>query len=332
MTGVLKQEAKRLLLAYETPGEAHMGRPVSQFLSRSILTEAFGNLPDWLATPLRSAAHDCTRWQLNRAPQDMVGGYCLPRTDSLSEAFIVYRYGETVEDPIYMAHELGHLVSDDLFNAAGFNYSAAPEHIIEIPAFFAQHLMYQFLIHHGPYNLRAAASAHFRMEMRDQLIDIAIGASARDAAAVIDREAGSIVDRFKASMQSWLGDDWSQCSKAVQIAERISDRAIMTETEDMFLHKHATSSIFSLALLAKQKTLSPGARTELLETMFGAKGPYSAEQLLRIVDASAKPQLAALVLEATKVAESECRKASPCPRGAAPGSRVCHDAPFPIPS
>ena len=310
MLGVLKQEAKSLLLVYETLGEISIGRPVSQDLSRTILIEAFGAFPDWLATHLQTAVDDVSRWQLKRVPHEMVGGHCLPRTDARSAAVIVYRYGETVDDPIYMAHELAHLVSDDLLNSVGFNYRSAPEHIIEIPPFFAQHLMYQFLIHNGPYDLRAADLAHYRQEMRDQLIDIAIGASAREAGNVIDQKSASIVERFKASMQSWLGDDWSKCRRAVQISDRISDPTIRAETEDVFLHKHATSAIIAVALATKQKTLSPGPRTELLKTMFGANGPYTAEELLRIVGATTKPQLAALILEATKVAASEARQSN----------------------
>lgn len=303
MLGVLKQEAKRLLLAYETRDEVYVGRPLSQATSRALLLEAFRILPEGLATALQAAVNDPARWELTRVPQEMVGGHCMPRTDTLSEAIIVYSYCEAVADPIYMAHELGHLVSDDLLNVAGFNYVAAPEHIVEIPAFFTQHLMYDFLIHHGPMHLRAAASAHYRAEMREQLIDIAIGASARDAAAACAQEAGSVEASFRASMQSWLGDDWGKCARAAQVADRISDPAIREETENVFLHTHATSSLIAAALHAKQKTIPPSARAELLETMFGARGPYTADWLLQTVGMSDKPQLAVLILETVRAAE-----------------------------
>lgn len=319
MLGVLKQEAKRLLLAYELRGETYVGTPLPQASSRAILVEAFRILPEGLATPLRAAVDDLARWELSRVSQEMVGGHCMPRTNALkrgghclSEAVIVYKYGETVDDPIYMAHELGHLVSDDLLNAAGFNYLAAPEHIVEIPAFFAQHLMYEFLMHHGPRHLRPAASAHFRKEMREQLIDIAIGASARDAAATRDQGTESAEVRFRTSMQSWLGDVWRNCARAVQIANQISNPEIRAETENVFLHKHATSSIFAAALFETQKIISPSARMELLETMFGAKGPYTAGHLLRIVDASDSTKLAALILSATQAAVSRAKQAEAC--------------------
>ena len=297
----LKLEAKGLLLTHETAGDVHSGPPLSQFASRALLVEAFRTLPDWLATLLQSAVHDTSRWHLTHVPRDSAGGYCVPREDADGRAVIFYRFCGALDDAIYMAHELGHLVSDDLFNAAGFNHLEAPKHVVEIPAFFTQHLMYDYLRHHGPYEFRAAALVHLRREMREQLIDIAIGASARDAEKVKDQAAGAVEASFKATIQSWLGEKWKSSARAVQIADRIADPSIRAETEEVFLHKHATASILAAALYAKQKVLSPGTRAELLATMFGRTGPYKADELLQIINISDGPELADLVSEVTRL-------------------------------
>jgi len=258
--------------------------------------EAFRTLPDWLSAPLRSAINDASRWQFEPVRPENVGGYCIPREDEDGRAAIVYRYAKTVDDPVYMAHELGHLVSDDLLNAAGFNYRDAPAHVREVPAFYAQHLMYDYLKNHGPYELRAAAAAHQRKEAREQLIDIAIGASAREAESHKGAGPQAIQESFIASMRSWLGDVWSTCPKADRIADRIADPEIRAETQEVFLHTHATASMLAAALYARQKVLQPVKRLELLATMFGRTGPYRAEDLLRIIDAEDGPQAATLIL------------------------------------
>ncbi|MFG1289601.1 hypothetical protein [Xanthobacter versatilis] len=275
------------------------------------MSNAIHLLPNCMSTRFVDAVNDSSRWHLTRVPPEEVGGYCTPRKSAEDDATITYHYGNLIDDPIYMAHELGHLVSDDLLNAAGYNYQMAPAHIIEIPAFFAQHLIYDYLINHGPMQLRAAAAAHLRKEMRSQFVDIAIGAAAQDSEKVVHMGTQAIEDSFAASMQDWFGNGWRNHFKADQVAQCISDPVARDETIRGFLHKHATASFLAMTLYKIHKNLSRETSETLVATIFGRVGPYVADDLFALIGVRGRQQIAKFMKETVRTASGAFQQSTP---------------------
>ncbi len=65
--------------------------------------------------------------ELTRTDPGEADGYCEPPGwQGRVTAKIFYQYDGTINDAVYLAHELGHLLSNDLAQAAGYQGKANP--------------------------------------------------------------------------------------------------------------------------------------------------------------------------------------------------------------
>lgn len=94
-------------------------------------------------------------------------------------AVIDYEYDGTLDGLVYLAHELGHALADDLQREAGFTHRDNPGHIEEVQAYIIQHAVYQHLTCNPSINsdLADAAEAHYTHTLREQVHTFARHAS-----------------------------------------------------------------------------------------------------------------------------------------------------------
>jgi len=196
--------------------------------SCELVVGAFTSFQPELGAQVRSLINDPSLLRLSQISAGQAEGICIaPGYEAEGHApGIVYEYDLTINDPIYLAHELGHYISDSLDGAL------MPPSLYEIPAMVTQHLMYEYLSRQADPGLANAARKHFVGEVTGALyrLSVAFAGSATDQSS--DEE------RYGQAIQENLGTNW---------------RYFVPARDKMFgarqLHKHNSSLVLAYGLL-----------------------------------------------------------------------------------
>jgi len=136
--------------------------------SFDLVIRAFDSFDPRLGAKARAVIADPSRWQLEKTETGEAWGKNddSPPGDGKPRNIIRYFHDGTISDPVYIAHELGHLMANDFAQDAGVDHQHAfhlnPSHLWETQGFFGQHVLYDYLMSgkEGP-DLKKAATTHF---------------------------------------------------------------------------------------------------------------------------------------------------------------------------
>lgn len=229
---------------------------------------------DWhdaqLANPVRALLNDRSRVVRKETAAGDCAAYTAPKGwQGRTEAQIMFESDGTVSDPVYLAHELGHLLSMVLAEEAGVADSMMPRHAIEVPAFYCQIMFYGFLSRSADETLRRAGLAHAAGELTRSLY----GQTAAYAAQGIEKAGESPL--YHARMAERLGSEWAYFKAVGRGGFAAYD-----------LHTYATAPLLALGLYDGKPCnaalfdalFTRGARTDILE-IFSAVGVTQEEEL-----------------------------------------------------
>ena len=181
---------------------------------------------------------------INLKEKEFPGGYCSIVDDQngvFQNACVFYRYGNSIEDPIYLAHEYGHLVAmtDKINKTNGQKAANQYNHMTEIQGFFTQHIMYDFLSGDPDASIQTATQAHMAFEIGFCIVDTHVAhmlfeLNARESHIVTlstdDRlnfnissedQKKSLVSYFEKNWKKFLGKNGKYVFKIIQIGLQI---------------------------------------------------------------------------------------------------------------
>lgn len=148
--------------------------------SIALILGAFNDFDPVLAEKAARITDDPLRWKLVSVEAGGGAGRCICADTEPNPgpfAIIEFEQDGTINDAVYIAHELGHALADDASHWSGKKW-----HMGEIQAYFTQHILYDFLRAHSNQHLRHAAETHFIGEITRDLyqIPISLGALAAE--------------------------------------------------------------------------------------------------------------------------------------------------------
>lgn len=249
--------------------------------SCDMVVEAFEKFDPRLGAKAREVIDNPARWKLNQVSHGDAGGFCCPANCESNLnlfAIIEYNYEGTINDAVYIAHELGHLIADDYIHEAGFTYKDSKRHMLETQAFFTQHILYDFLSNHSDSKLRQAGQNHFIGEITRSLYNLPIGIGALEAEKRItdgDRKLSSIKNSYINTVEAYLGSDWKKYKKADRLERHILDSKKRDNWGICDLHQHSMASIIAAGLFNKTVSLEQESKNQMLDILLGKEGPKS---------------------------------------------------------
>lgn len=183
-----------------------------------------------------------------------------------SQAEMTFESDGTINDVIYLGHELGHLLADDMARAAGYDPKERetwmPKNTAEIPAYITQMIVYDYLMNGQPdKDLQNAGRQHFVGEVTRSLYELQVG-YAHPQGTTLD-------DAYEARMAAALGPDWKKFEKAA-----------MGRRDSGSLNGHATAAVIAAGLYSSgfkgggklfNEIFSRGHNTDVLK-IFSAAG------------------------------------------------------------
>lgn len=255
--------------------------------SKQLVIESFTAFDKELGDKARAVFNDQRRWQLAETEAGEAAGKCLAaHCDKNSPAYAVikYEYDGTINDAVYLAHELGHLIADDNINLAGFSWTDVERHVFEIQAFFAQNILYDYLAKHQDPQLRKASQQHFNGEITRSLFYMANGLAALDVEQLLAKDNSAHKKALKAcfshSVENLLGVQWKKLRDAAYLHKAIEDRSQRDAMGMMHLHQHSMASLISAGLFLSMKDLDQGKRKQALNSVLVKYGPCSAVDMI----------------------------------------------------
>ncbi|MFN5173682.1 MAG: hypothetical protein ACK5WY_06660 [Holosporaceae bacterium] len=203
--------------------------------SCDLVVAAFRSFNPDLTKQVAQVMTDASLLRLRQVSAGEAGGYCTaPGYEAEGHLpGITYWYDLTINDPIYLAHELGHFGSDSLIRQAGLLGDSAmmPLSLCEIPAMVTQHLMYDYLSRQVDSGLVNAARKHFVGEVTGALYRLSVAFAGSGA----DQPDG---EPYEQAMQVSLGENWRYFVPARDKMVKVSG-----------LHKHDSALVLAYGLL-----------------------------------------------------------------------------------
>lgn len=255
--------------------------------SHELVISALKRFDPTLGQRASDAMKDSSRWNTGNTKAGNASGCCYPaNTPDNNNPFAVihYEYDGTINDPVYIAHELGHLLADDGINAAGFSCYDSRSHMAEVQAFFVQCVLYDDLINSDDLDLRKACVQHYIGEMSRNLYDISIGVASFEAdhiARGAENEA-EVSRSYEAGIMQRLGTSWRSYDKAVFVARDINDPEARDQKGMSNIHQHAMASALATGLFWIAKQMSADDRSEFIDSLMGRNGPKSLSEVVKI--------------------------------------------------
>lgn len=256
--------------------------------SCDLVVTAFTNFHPKLGAKATEVIENPDRWQLTKTSIGEAAGSCNPancETNPKPYAVINYEYDGTINDAVYIAHELGHLIADDFANETGFSCFDGKRHMAEVQAFFTQHILYDYLHKHGDTDLRQAAQSHFVGEITRSLysLPIAIGAlEAEKLAASEQHDIKQIKPIYEAVQEEWLGNRWQEYDKSQQLFDDIMDATKRDSRGISNLHQHSMASIVSTGIFTAGQSMPIQQREIFIDHIFGREGPKDINDILQM--------------------------------------------------
>ncbi|MCK5374223.1 MAG: hypothetical protein KAJ40_02975 [Alphaproteobacteria bacterium] len=246
--------------------------------SCALVIAAFEEFHPDLGAKAREVIKNNDRWKLKEVKAGEAGGRCHPancETNQESYAVIEYAFDGTINDAVYIAHELGHLIADDYRNKAGFSYHDEKQHMFEVQAFFTQNILYDYLKTHPDPNLSQASQSHFIGEITSSFYSLPIGVGALEAerAALSGQSDTDIRNSYSTVLRSGLGENWHKYGKAKRLLDHITDSKKRDSWGICDLHKHSMASIMATGLFLRSAEQDCHERSKLVDTLFGEEVP-----------------------------------------------------------
>lgn len=299
--------------------------------SCDLVVEAFAAFDPRLGNRAREVMMDSARWETEKVIPGEAGGCCKlvnQEGDEPPLAVIEYQYDGTICDPVYIAHELGHLFAADFSQVSG----APPrQHMAEVQAFFMQHVLYDYLMKHANEDIRAAATRHYIGEITRGLYKMPLALGALEVEHAADKGAEAVP--YGHIMTSWLGENWGYFESADKLGKNIDQAGERDQRGLRHLHGHSMASILARGLFAAAAQSAGADRQHIADIVLGRNGPKNIVDALSSAGGVSEDRLEKFCREAVgqAIAPLTALKNSmrPCPtaslhRG---GRRSAHPAP-----
>lgn len=250
----------------------------------------------------------------------------------------------TIDDPIMLAHEVGHAIADDYICEKGLASSDFRESIPETQAYFVQHIVYDYLRNHGhDEGIRRSADLHFTATMTRNIYNLAISDVARDAQIAMKKG-----DDFNAddALTARFGTGWEQYEWAREVRDNIdaaqwaqknptisdTDRKMALDKLDdevRYMHGRPMSILTALALQKQASETDEATKCGVIGALLGRKGLQNivcilSEGGINYGDQMEKHARAAIKssMESIYVQQSACHNTSPSVAGNRPQTQM----------
>jgi len=301
--------------------------------SCTLVIAAFHKFHPSLGAKAEEVINTPHRWNLTKTKSGKAGGMCTPAhcdENPNPYAVIQYRFDGTINDPVYIAHELLHLMADDAINEIGLTYRDRKQHMNEIQAFFGQHILYDFLMDCPNNQIRDAAQGHFIGEITRNLYDIPIALAGLDVAhnkqinmklAIVFARHGihdntwentHIQKPLGCMMESWLGKDWKDYQNAKWYIENILDWEARDEAISK-IHKHSMASLIADGLFLQVAPKTTHERGAFLENLLGTHGIKNILEILTCASIDTQKDLDLLAKDTIAHITEPLRQFAPAP-------------------
>lgn len=210
------------------------------------------------------------------------------------KAVIDFDYNGSIGSVIYLAHELGHALADDLQLAAGYSYRDNPVHMQETQAYLVQNIVLDRLRAHENPEIAIAANRSYTADMTRNLYDLSLSMAAKDALDAVSENrninpAQIFEERFGKSWEEFIQED----KAALNVFETISSLSISTEEQrsgivqtlqDEFarIHFRPMAIMTGSALASHLWDQDLQTRRVLTENVFGGNGPKKIDDVLQV--------------------------------------------------
>jgi hypothetical protein len=225
--------------------------------------------------------------------EEFPGGHCgivHDQNGNLQNARVFYRYGNSIQDPIYLAHEYGHLVAmtDKINQTNGQKAAHQYDHMTEIQGFFTQHVMYDFLSTHPDALIQAAAQAHMAFEIGFCIIDIhvahmlfklykinssivTLSTEGRLNFNIPDEDQKEkLISYLEKELEEICGQEWKVCFQDYP-KWFIDPKGFFMSMERT--HRHAIASMIAKGLFDLSKGMSPAEKITLWDQLMDIDTP-----------------------------------------------------------
>jgi hypothetical protein len=217
-------------------------------------------------------------WQVRTVPQGQCRVMrCLPANSDATDLdpanpndrpVIQFEYDGTIGSLIYLSHEVGHGIADQIMNESGFTSQTNPEHMKETQAYFVQNVIYDALRSHPDASIRDASSRHF---------------------TDLFNESTSVVSRATEQPRDLAG----------MPSETFNDNAQLDQSRDDRLNQmHFRPLSFLSARILSQEARSGDLRASIIGALMGASGPLAINAVMENAGIADGAQLRARVLAA----------------------------------
>lgn len=250
--------------------------PLTWEQSKELVIAAFTRFDEGLGKRVAQVLADPGSLSLRKVEMGEASAFCAPPDwQGRERAEIVFNYEGSVNDAVYLAHELGHLLAHDFAREAGLKGGEEtwmPKHIAEVPAFFTQNILYDYLMNgQDDPALQRAGRQHFAGEITRALYEqqAAFGKRGMENDALQE-------DVYAQRLAEGLGPHWRSFEKA-----RIRRRDVGD------LHGHFTAATIATGLYHSAvrkdaevlgQMFRRGSHSDILG-LFGAAGITMQEEL-----------------------------------------------------
>lgn len=259
--------------------------------SKTLIIEALNNFDRSLGIMAEEILSDPARMNITEQNGRMM--QCRPANSEIPGmendkpfAIIDFDYNGTIGSTIYLAHELGHAIADDLQRAAGHGYKGTPAHMFETQAYLVQNIIYDHLKAHADPNIACAAESYFNGDMGRHMYDLPLSLAAMDALQTA--QAGQPVNAAQI-FENRFGQDWEKFIANYPNASRVFDAvsvlkinpddapnaaSVKTLTREFErLHERPTSMLAAAGIAHALQTQDSEQKHEVTQLLLGGKGP-----------------------------------------------------------
>ena len=206
-----------------------------------------------------------------------------------ARAVVDFQYDGTMKSVIYLAHELGHAVADDMQIKAGHTYRDNPQHMQEMQAYIVQSIVNLGLRDNPDPAIAKAAQQHLNHEISKQ---VAAYPLAQAAMETLDNLKEGRPTDAPALLEAMLGKNWKAAIDSDPSNEAVfkamqaggPDAAEKLESAVTRLNDRPTSQLLGLSIAERLQTQDAATKTAVTRAALGREGPKSMTHVLEIAD------------------------------------------------
>ena len=245
--------------------------------SCNLVIAAFEKFDLNLAMRAKKVIANKERWILSHVKAGEAEGRCYLANSKVNPkpyAVIEYSYDGTINDAVYIAHELGHLIADDYINEAGGTCEDTKVNMAEVQGFFTQHILYDYLAGHPDVGISRAGEKHFLGEITRFLYAILVGVGELEAEkSMLEKKSNKeIALSYSHALQSSLGDKWKEYGVANRVFHSLLNGQEGYAQGVYGLHTHPMASLIAKGLFLYAKQIDRLPAEIFVGTLYGAGG------------------------------------------------------------